>query len=215
MRSYAQYCAAARALDVVGDRWTLLIVRELLTRQPCRYTDLQYGLPGIATNLLADRLRELEEHGVITRFVAGPPVAATLYQLTPRGEELKPVVRALGRWGAALLHDTPADAAFRSHWVVLPLEAYLRDQRPDEPPVVIEIRTGDQPLLVETIGGQVRVRPGRAVKPDATVTATPPLVLGLMVGGLDLETARARGLEFDGDVDALRRVQSQAVGAVD
>src|SRR5215472_2870335 len=116
MRSYDQYCAAARALDVVGDRWTLLIVRELMVQQPCRYTDLQFGLPGIATNLLADRLRHLEEHGVITREAAPPPVATTLFRLTPRGEALRPVLTALGEWGAPLLRDAD-DAVFRSHWL--------------------------------------------------------------------------------------------------
>src|SRR6185295_293446 len=86
MRSYKQYCALAKALDVVGDRWTLLIVRELLIRGRCRYTDLRNGLPGIATNLLADRLREMEQSGLVSREEAPPPIATTLFQLTPRGE---------------------------------------------------------------------------------------------------------------------------------
>src|SRR5919109_751412 len=121
MRSYGQRCALARALDVVGDRWTLLIVRELLIRQPCRYTDLQYGLPGIATNLLADRLRQLEENGVITREAAPPPVATTVFRLTPRGEALQPVIAALGEWGVPLLQELSDDACFaatgwRCHW---------------------------------------------------------------------------------------------------
>src|ERR687885_1607076 len=84
-RGYGQYCAVAKALDLVGDRWTLLIVRELLLRGPCRYTDLRHGLPGIATNLLADRLRELERAGIISREDAPPPVATALFRLTPRG----------------------------------------------------------------------------------------------------------------------------------
>ena len=91
MRSYGQYCAMAKALDLVGDRWTLLIVRELLLRGQCRYTDLRQGLPGIATNLLAERLRELEQAGVIRREAAPPPVATTVFRLTRRGEELAPV----------------------------------------------------------------------------------------------------------------------------
>ena len=103
MRSYRQYCALARALDVVGDRWTLLIVRELGLRGASRYTDLQYGLPGIATNLLADRLREMEEADIVRRHVGPPPVAAALFELTERGEELAPVLMALGRWGTELM----------------------------------------------------------------------------------------------------------------
>ena len=87
MRSYGQYCSIAKALDVVGDRWTLLIIRELLIRGACRYTDLKDGLPGIATNLLADRIRELESAGLIRREEAPPPVATTLFHLTDTGAD--------------------------------------------------------------------------------------------------------------------------------
>ena len=89
----------AKALDVVGDRWTLLIIRELLLQGPCRYTDLKRGLPGIATNLLADRLPELEWAGLIWREEAAPPVATALFDLTDAGKELEPVLNALGGWG--------------------------------------------------------------------------------------------------------------------
>src|SRR5437867_11172839 len=102
MRSYEQFCALARALDLIGDRWTLLIVRELLLRERCRYTDLRQGLPGIATNLLADRLRELEKAGLISREDAPPPIATTLFQLTSRGKALEAVVHQIGRWGGPL-----------------------------------------------------------------------------------------------------------------
>ena len=100
MRSYGQYCALARALDLVGDRWTLLIARELYLRGPSRYTDLCDGLPGIATNLLADRLRNLEEAGLVAREAAPAPVASTLFSLTDRGRELRPVLAALVQFGA-------------------------------------------------------------------------------------------------------------------
>src|SRR5919109_2741639 len=103
MRSYGQFCAMAKALDVVGDRWSLLIVRELMLLGPSRYTDIQNGLPGIASNLLADRLRRLEEAGVVKRELAPPPIATTLFSLTQRGDDLREVVRELGRWGAPLL----------------------------------------------------------------------------------------------------------------
>ena len=119
MRSYGQFCALARSLDVVGDRWTLLIVRELLLR-PCRYTDLRDGLPGIATNLLADRLRGLERAGVVQRESAPPPVARDLFSLTARGAALEPVLLELGRWGGPLLGDPKKGEAFREHWLKLP-----------------------------------------------------------------------------------------------
>jgi DNA-binding HxlR family transcriptional regulator len=207
MRSYDQYCGAARALDVVGDRWTLLIVRELLIR-PCRYTDLRYGLPGIATNLLADRLRELEVNGIITRELAPPPVATTLFRLTPRGEALKPVLEALGRWGAPMLPAMSEDAAFRSHWLTLPLGLFLTDRLPDRPPIAILVKTGEQPLLIETIDGGVRVRPGTVPNPDVALSGPPGAVLGLLTGRLDLAAARRGGLEIDGDPEALDRVQA-------
>jgi DNA-binding HxlR family transcriptional regulator len=205
MRSYDQYCAAAKALDVVGDRWTLLIVRELLIRQPCRYTDLQFGLPGIATNLLADRLRQLEEHGLITRESAPPPVATTVFRLTPRGEALQPVLAALGQWGEPLLQDRSDEAVFRSHWLALPL-GHLRDHAPERPPVTIEIHTADQPMLVRTVDGNVVVEPGTDPRADATITGSPPVVVELFLGRIDLDTAQAQGLVLDGDAAALARL---------
>lgn len=107
MRSYGEYCAIAQSLDVLGERWTLLIVRELLIRGSCRYTDIQNGLPGIPTNLLAERLRGMEKAGIIYREAAPPPVATTLFHLTERGKELKPV-RFPGQMGKA-----PCDPAHR------------------------------------------------------------------------------------------------------
>src|SRR5207247_819915 len=130
VRSYGQYCAVAKSLDLLGERWTLLIVRELLIRGPCRYTDIRNGLPGIATNLLAERLRELEQAGVIRREAAPPPVATTLFHLTPRGEELRAVVRAMASWGLPLLREAPEGDVFRSPWLASPATIYLTDTAP-------------------------------------------------------------------------------------
>src|ERR1700747_3711025 len=123
MRSYGQYCSVAKALDVIGDRWTLLIVRELLLRGPSRYTDLRDGLPGIATNLLAERLRELEEAGVVAREQAPPPLATALFRLTPRGEQLRPVVEHLLLWGAPLMAVQKPEDAVRSEWIAFALDS--------------------------------------------------------------------------------------------
>jgi DNA-binding HxlR family transcriptional regulator len=208
MRSYEQYCALAKALDVIGDRWTLLIVRELLIRGRCRYTDLRNGLPGIATNLLADRLREMEAAGIVRREDAPPPIATTLFQLTTRGEELEPVLHQLGRWGGPLLAKRSKRDAFRTHWLSLPAKLHLTDRTPDRLPITIELRTGgDEPLLIETIDGAVRTRPGRAANPDAVLTGTPQVIVGVLTGKLDLAAARAAGLRYDGDPKILRRVQ--------
>ena len=210
MRSYGQYCALAKALDVIGDRWTLLIVRELLIRGSCRYTDLRNGLPGIATNLLADRLRELEQAGIVRREAAPPPIATTLFQLTSRGQELEPIVHELGRWGAPFLAKPARHDAFRSHWLALPLKLHLGDTTPERPPVSIELRTGGEPMTIETVDGTVRIRPGSAQHPDAVLTGTPQLIVGVVTGKLDLAGARAAGLQYDGDPETLRRLQPKA-----
>lgn len=201
MRSYKQYCALAKALDVIGDRWTLLIVRELLIRGRSRYTDLQDGLPGIASNLLALRMRELEQAGLVRRDEAAPPVATTLFALTPRGEELEAVVHQLGRWGAPLLREIHRGDAFRTHWLALPAGLHLKDRTPERPPITIEVHAGGEPLLIETIDGKVRIRPGRAENPDAILTGKRAVILGVLTGKLKMSAARV-----EGNRSALRRV---------
>ncbi|MDT0398669.1 MULTISPECIES: helix-turn-helix domain-containing protein [Streptomyces] len=119
-RSYDQYCSAARALDAVGDRWTLLIVRELLGG-PRRYTDLHADLPGVSTDVLASRLKDMERDGLTTRRRLPPPGAAYVYELTPRGAALLPVLQALGTWGEAELGERRPTDAVRAHWFALPL----------------------------------------------------------------------------------------------
>lgn len=207
MRTYRQYCGLARALDLVGDRWTLLIVRELLILGPSRYTDLRNGLPGIATNLLVDRLRELENAGLVEREQAAPQVATALFRLTSRGAALEPVIQALGAWAGPTLGRWEPGEEFRSHWLALPLELHLVDGAPKRPPVTIEVRTGDRPIVIETTGGRVRVRPGSAASADAVVTGPPDLVLAVLLGRMPLNTARRHGVRFEGDERALRRVR--------
>lgn len=207
MRSYQQYCGLAKALDVVGDRWTLLIVRELLIRGACRYTDLRDGLPGIATNLLASRLEELEEHGIVVREQAPPPVAANLICLTPRGRELEAVLKALGAWGVPLLAESGRKDVFRPHWLALPLEFYLEDRTPDAPAVKVEIRAGDEPLTLEAAGGRIEAHPGAAKAPDLVLTGNHKLVLGLLLGRLSLDAATVEGLNYQGDISVLSRFQ--------
>jgi DNA-binding HxlR family transcriptional regulator len=216
MRSYGQYCAIAKALDVVGDRWTMLIVRELLARGECRYTDLRDGLPGIATNLLADRLRALEQAGVVTRRQAPPPVAATLMSLTERGRALEPVIDALGQWGIPLMVEGPAPGdEFRGRWLAWPAELFLADHRPEEPAVAIELRTSaqEQPMVIETVAGGVHARQGECEQPDAILTGTAYTILGVLSGHVTLADARGGGLVFDGDPQALARVQPLALTA--
>ena len=206
MRSYDQYCGIAKSLDVVGDRWTLLIVRELEVNGACRYTDLRNGLPGIATNLLADRLRELEAAGVIAREDAPPPIATTLYRLTPRGEELRPVLEGLALWGVPLMTERDPDDAVRSHWIAWGLELMLRDRQPDGPPFMIELQTGDRPVVIETCDGELRSRLGPAENPDATLTGPPTPILALLLGLHELADAQTQGVTYQGDTTLLDRI---------
>ncbi|WP_415953934.1 winged helix-turn-helix transcriptional regulator [Streptomyces sp. KLOTTS4A1] len=119
-RSYDQYCAVARCLDAVGDRWTLLIVRELLAG-PRRYTDLHADLPGVSTDMLATRLKDMEQGGLAVRRKLPAPSSSYVYELTPRGQDLLPVLQALGEWGGPELGERRPTDAVRAHWLALPL----------------------------------------------------------------------------------------------
>ena len=206
MRTYGQYCSVAKALDVVGDRWTLLIIRELLLQGPCRYTDLKRGLPGIATNLLADRLRELERGGLIWREEAAPPVATALFHLTDAGNELEPVLNALGGWGTRYMTQPGDGDEFRSHWFAFPASFFLHDRDPDGPPVTIELRAADRPAVIEVSGGTVTTRTGTAADPDLILSGTAPLILAALSAHLTIGEAAARGLEISGDPAVLERL---------
>ncbi|POX63386.1 transcriptional regulator [Streptomyces sp. Ru62] len=149
-RSYDQYCSAARALDLVGDRWTLLIVRELLAG-PRRYTDLHADLPGVSTDVLASRLRDMERDGLTTRRRLPPPGAAYVYQLTPRGRQLLPVLQALGAWGEEELGERRPTDAVRAHWFALPLLRALDG----EGVVEVRLEEGDFHLHVGAEEGPV------------------------------------------------------------
>jgi DNA-binding HxlR family transcriptional regulator len=206
MRSYSQYCSVAKALDVVGDRWTLLIVRELLARGPSRYTDLRSGLPGIATNLLADRLREMEAAGLVNREDAPPPVATTLYRLTDRGTDLGSVISELGRWGVPLMRDYRPDDAFRGQWLRLPVRMFLADHEPGQPPASIQIRAGDQNVVLDVDAGEVSLRLGADPNADATITGPPPRILALFSGSLALADAAEHGVQVAGSREAIQRI---------
>jgi DNA-binding HxlR family transcriptional regulator len=207
VHSYGQYCALAKALDVVGSRWTLLIVRELLIRGPSRYTDLRNGLPGIATNMLADRLRELEADGIVESEVAPAPIATTLFRLTPRGAELEPILLQLGRWGAPLLASAPRRDSFRAHWLALPVKLHLKDNGPDRSPLSIEVRAGDESVSINAADGALQVIAGGARNPALVLTGSPQSVLGLLFGKLDWPAARAAGLTHEGDPKVLIRIR--------
>src|ERR1700722_9770392 len=210
MKTYGQYCSVAKALDVVGDRWTLLVIRELIQQGPCRYTDLRNGLPGIATNLLADRLRELEEAGLVRREEAPPPVAATLFSLTEAGAGLEPALRAIGEWGLRYMTEPRQGDEFRSQWFSFPVSLFLQDSEPAGPPVTIELRADGRPAVIEASGGTISTRLGSGAAPDLVLAGDPQLILGLLGGYVTLPDAVERGLQTEGDAAAvLARLQRQ------
>jgi DNA-binding HxlR family transcriptional regulator len=211
MKSYGQLCAVARALDVVGDRWNLLIVRELLIAGRSRFSDIQRGLPGVAPNLLTQRLRALEEDGVITRGTASAPATGTLYALTERGVQLEGVVRELLKWGAPTVVDAPPDAAFQMHWLSMPARHMTRDGDPTAPPVTVRFGTLADGFDLTASGGHITVEPPRVDADLAAVVDGPGAALvGLLQGAVPLRAAASLGIAVDGDSSALERVLSSS-----
>jgi DNA-binding HxlR family transcriptional regulator len=152
-KHYDQYCPVAHALDVVGDRWALLVVRELI-HGPKRYTDLAESLPGIGTNILAARLRDLETAGVIERKTLPPPAASRVYELTGYGLELKPVIRELALWGARSLGPPTTADEFFPGWLFCPVDMILG---PLAPAGRFEFRVGDE--ISSLVDGVARTGP--------------------------------------------------------
>src|SRR5918912_3406990 len=159
-RSYRQHCAVARGLDLVGERWTLLIVRDLLTG-PKRYTDLLAGLPGIGTNLLATRLRELEEQGLVTRRVLPPPAGSTVYELTDVGQALEPVIMALGRWGNRFLGARREGDFLSANAYLLAMRGTFRPDRAQGVTARYELHVGEQVFEVTVNDGRCTTREGQ------------------------------------------------------
>src|SRR5215207_4475051 len=160
-RSYNQYCAVARALDVVGERWTLLIVRELSTG-PKRFKDLLGGLPGIGTNLLAARLKDLERHELVRRTTLPPPAGSRVYELTDLGRSLEPVVVALGRWGSRFLGTPrPADD-LKPGWAMVAVRAALKPGAASGARETYEFRIDEEVFHVRIEDGEAETRQGTA-----------------------------------------------------
>jgi DNA-binding HxlR family transcriptional regulator len=186
-RSYGQFCGLARALDEVGDRWSLLIVRELLVG-PMRYGELLASLGGIATNLLADRLRSLESCGVIERRLGD--TSGVVYALTPWGSELRETVEALIRWSFPLMATGPGGDPMQPRWLALALEALLRG-RTARRPVELGIEAADlfMTLRIDKDGPHVTLQPDR--RPDTVFEAEPEVILGLAAGVISVDEALA------------------------
>lgn len=198
-REYGQFCGLARAAEAVGQRWTLLILRDLLVG-PRRYSDLAAGLPGIPTNSLATRLKELEQDGLVTREIRSGHDRSVVYTVTPRGAELAPALDALARWGAAGMRTARENEIVTTASLVSALRVAAGDARSaDQRRLTYTVTVGDASAAVSMRDGVVQIEPGPASAADLVITAGPRL-RDLLAGTLDTDTAVATGaVTLDGD----------------
>jgi len=203
-RTYDDGCAAAHALDLVGERWALLTVRELMLG-PKRFTDLRAGLPGVSPNVLAQRLRELEGVGVVRRRKLPPPAASKVYELTEWGKELEPVLVQLGRWGARS-PSKPYDAALGVDSLILSFRTMFDPRRADGLSATYELRFGEDVFRAEVDEGRLEVVRGSADRPDAIIETDSNTLAGLVYGDMSLEEAlRSREIRIEPDESAVER----------
>lgn len=204
-RSYNQYCAIARALDIVGERWTLLVVRELLTG-PKRFKDLLEGLPGIGTNLLTTRLKDLERFGVVRRTTLPPPAASKVYELTELGRSLEPVIAALGRWGLEFLDTPDREDDLRPAWAVVAMRSTLKQEAARGLQETYEFRIDKEALHLRIKDGEVEALQGPAVDPELVVRSSTQAFLALVAGQLEPAEALESGeIRIEGEQETLAR----------
>jgi DNA-binding HxlR family transcriptional regulator len=197
-RTYNQYCGVARALDLVGERWALLVVRELVLGGK-RFTDLKDGLPGIGTNVLATRLRQLEADGIVQKLRLAPPAATTVYILTDYGQRLVPAMLALGRWGAESIGEAAPGQSVRSEWFAVALRSFFDPQAALDVEATIELDLPDGPFRVLVDHGVLRVESGPAVDWDLRLSTDVETLIGYLAGD-DVPVA---GLHPSGNTELL------------
>jgi DNA-binding HxlR family transcriptional regulator len=204
-RRFDQYCPVANALSIVGERWALLIVRELL-KGPRRYTDLTAGLPGIGTKVLATRLRELEDGGVVARRKLPPPAASTVYELTEYGLGLEEVIHAIARWGARSLGLPKREDDLDPGWGLNAFPALLYPERARGLTETYVVRIDDDAFTVRLVDGRLRVDPGAVAEADLEIETGMATFFELASGDLPPRDALDRGVvRIDGDPAALER----------
>jgi DNA-binding HxlR family transcriptional regulator len=203
-RTYGQYCGFARALEVVGERWALLVIRDL-TVGPKRFTDLRRGLPGIPTNILAARLKELELAGVVRRRVLPRPAASVVYELTEYGAELDEVVLRLGLWGSKMLGEPRAEEIVTVDSLIVALRTIFRPEAAIDLHVSYELRLGDIVLHARIDDGVLEAGAGPLAEPDLVID-TQLAIKGLMAGEISPAEAIEHGdVRLTGDPSLLDR----------
>jgi DNA-binding HxlR family transcriptional regulator len=190
-RAYGQFCGLARALEMVGERWALLIVRDLLVG-PRRYTDLRQGLPRIPTNILSARLKELEAAGIVGRRVLPRPSGAVVYELTEYGQELDDVVLRLGRWGARTLGEPAAGEGVTADSMVMAMRSTFRPEAANGLRATFELRLGPTTIHVRIDRGRLEAGEGPLPSADLVIE-TGPMLKALMAGEITPAAAVAAG----------------------
>lgn len=206
-RNYNQHCGLAYALDIIGERWTLLIIRELVAG-PRRFTDLLDGLPGISTNLLTERLKSLEEQNLLRHYTLPPPAASAVYELTDLGRALEPALLELGRWGSQFVPESSEGRALlRIGSYALTFKTFFRPHAAQGLHETYTLHIGNETLQVQLNDGAIHVQQGNALPTDLVVTTDIASFLGLLAGKITPEAAIAEHLiEINGDPGALDRL---------
>jgi DNA-binding HxlR family transcriptional regulator/putative sterol carrier protein len=205
---YQQYCALARALDVVGDRWTLLIVRELVPG-PRRFTDLLEGLPGVSRNLLTERLRGLERDGVVARKELPAPAARLVYELTADGRDLADAIIPLIRWGVGRLGDCESDESFRPRWSAVAMAGLADRDAAKGVNETYQYLIGDSAFHFTVDDGSIELHDGPAHDPAVLVTTDEETYADLASGKITASSAASAGaLTFGGDAQAVKRLRT-------
>ena len=204
-RTYGDRCGVARALDIVGERWALLVVRELLLG-PKRFTDLRAGLPHVGPDVLAQRLRELEQSGIVRRGTLPPPAGSRIYELTERGRELEPVVLALGRFGS-MAPFPPGEAEIGVDAVVIALKSLFAPACAEGRPASYDLRLGAQAFRADVAGGRLEVARASVPAPDETIEIDTGTLATVLWHGRALDEARrSDDLVVRGDQEAVARL---------
>jgi DNA-binding HxlR family transcriptional regulator/putative sterol carrier protein len=203
---YQQYCALARALDLVGDRWTLLIVRELRPG-PRRFTDLIDGLPGISRKLLTERLRDLEGDGIIARRELPPPAARQVYELTDDGRDLATAMAPLIAWGARRMGERQSGESFRARWPAVAMVGLADREAAKGVRETYQYIVGDSAFHFIVDDGSIELRDGRAEDSSVVVTTDEETWADIATGKTTASTATASGeLRVEGDRQAAKRL---------
>ena len=203
---YKQYCALARALDVIGDRWTPLIVRELVPG-PRRFTDLIDGLPEISRNLLTERLRALEHDGIVVRQELPPPVARQVYELTDEGRDLAAAMGPLIGWGARRLGDRKSGEAFRARWSAVAMASLANREAAKGVSETYQYLVGGSALYFAIDDGSIQLHDGRTQNPAVTLTTDEETWADIASGKITASSAAATGpLTVAGEPQAAKRL---------